>query len=178
MLPYLETPFSPHPFQEWVQLLSSQRSNPWCWAVALSCPCTNESRNPALQYKLWILRSTRDRQQCNHHSPAAYTNYSIPLLHQVRPSRGSCRIYPNLSDDHSSRKLTHPHTLRHYSSYNFFSFFHPIVLFTPDAAIVSRNRSHTFWHFIGEQLFKVTTICRLSSLNFFPPLQLYNTYNP
>ena len=80
-------------------------------------PCTNESRNPALQYKLWILRSTRDRQQCNHHSPAAYTNYSIPLLHQVRPSRGSCRIYPNLSDDQSSRKLTHPHTVRHYSSY-------------------------------------------------------------
>ena len=55
---------------------------------------------------------------------------------------------------------------------------HPMVLFTPDAAIVSRNRSHTFWHFIGEQLFQVTTICRLSSLNFFPLLQLYNTYNP
>ena len=55
---------------------------------------------------------------------------------------------------------------------------HPMVHFTPDAAIVSRNRSHAFWHFMGEQLFQVTTICRLSTLNFFPPLQLYNTYNP
>ena len=117
MLPYLETPFSPHPFQEWVQLLSSQRSNLGVGRWHYRAPCTNESRNPALHYKFWILRSTRDRQQCNHHSPAAFTNYSIPLLHQVRPSRGSCRIYPNLSDDQSSRKLTHPHTLRHYSSY-------------------------------------------------------------
>ena len=40
-------------------------------------PCSNESRNPALHYKLWIPHFTRDRQQCNHHSPAASTNYSI-----------------------------------------------------------------------------------------------------
>ena len=40
-------------------------------------PCSNESRNPALHYKLWILHFTRDRQQCNHPSRAASTNYSI-----------------------------------------------------------------------------------------------------
>ena len=41
---------------------------------------------------------------------------------------------------------------------------HPMALFTPDAAIVSRNRSHTFWHFIGEQL----RLIHISSNNNLP----------
>ena len=31
---------------------------------------------------------------------------------------------------------------------------HPMVLFTPDAATVSRNRSHTFWHLLENSYFK------------------------
>ena len=61
-----------------------------------------------LYYKLCIPRSTRDRHQCNYHSLAAFTNYSIAfgLYCYVKSGQAGARaeyLQTKLSDDQSSR---------------------------------------------------------------------------
>ena len=59
-----------------------------------------------LHYKLCTPRSSRDRQQCNYHSPAAFTNYSIAFGLPCHISQTKPELVQNISKP-SSRMISH-----------------------------------------------------------------------